>query len=313
MSFDLAGLRAAVAAQGCVARVVLAAVDGSAPREVGAAMLVWDGGQSGTIGGGALEFEAARRARQRLGSGDWLQRVPLGPALGQCCGGAVTLLTEIYDARRTNALESTVILRRVEGQRVIPLGIKKSCKDARSSGSPIKPRFIQGWMIESVCRRTRPVWIYGAGHVGRALVAVFQPLPDFALTWIDTDADRFPTADPQAVTRLVAARPADVVHYAPSNAEHLVLTYSHAMDLELCHQLLQHGFRFAGLIGSRSKWARFRSRLLQLGHSAAQIDRICCPIGRPELGKHPQAIAVGVAAALLSRAGIEESVKDRVG
>ena len=97
--FDLGALRMAVAARGRVARVVIAAHDGSSPRETGAAMLVWDGGQDGTIGGGALEWEATQRARRMLaGGGLRLDRQALGPSLGQCCGGAVTVLTEVYDA-----------------------------------------------------------------------------------------------------------------------------------------------------------------------------------------------------------------------
>ena len=86
---------------------------------------------------------------------------------------------------------------------------------------------------------------------------------------------------------------------APQDAEHLILTFSHALALDLCHRLLMHGFRACGLIGSASKWARFRSRLAGLGHAPAQIARIRCPIGDPALGKHPQAIAISVAADLL--------------
>jgi xanthine dehydrogenase accessory factor len=92
------------------------------------------------------------------------------------------------------------------------------------------------------------------------------------------------------------------VRYAPKKADHLILTYSHEIDLDLCHRLLGHGFRSAGLIGSRTKWARFRKRLAALGHAPAAIERITCPIGTPALGKHPQAIAIGVAAAMLAPA-----------
>jgi xanthine dehydrogenase accessory factor len=95
--------------------------------------------------------------------------------------------------------------------------------------------------------------------------------------------------------------PGLAVALAPKDAEHLILTYSHALDLDLCHRLLTHGFSACGLIGSATKWARFRSRLAALGHSAPAIDRIDCPIGNPSLGKHPQAIAIGVASAFLSR------------
>ena len=99
---------------------------------------------------------------------------------------------------------------------------------------------------------------------------------------------------------LPAAEPTRLVRHAPGMADHLILTFSHALDLDLCHALLGHGFGGCGLIGSATKWARFRSRLAGLGHDPASIARIACPIGDPALGKHPQAIAVGVAAALLS-------------
>jgi xanthine dehydrogenase accessory factor len=137
--------------------------------------------------------------------------------------------------------------------------------------------------------------------VGRALVAVLAPLPGVAITWVDVAADRFPADVPEGVTVLPAADPARLADHAPREAEHLVLTYSHALDLELCHRLLGRGFARLGLIGSATKWARFRSRLAALGHAPAQITRIDCPIGNPALGKHPQAIAVGVAAEFLGR------------
>ena len=102
---------------------------------------------------------------------------------------------------------------------------------------------------------------------------------------------------------LPVADPAEAVALAPLEAEHLVLTFSHALDLELCHRLLIHGFLRCGLIGSATKWARFRSRLAALGH--ADMARIDCPIGEPSLGKHPQAIAIGVVAAML-RGAVQE-------
>lgn len=309
--FDLAALRAAVAAQGRVARVVIAAHDGSAPREVGAAMLVWADGQAGTIGGGALEWEAAARARAALAEGRGrLDRQALGPALGQCCGGAVSVLTEIYDAAALDRLEGPVIARAVAGPADMPLAVRGLLNRARAEGMPPASRLIQGWMVEPVARPSRQLWIWGAGHVGRAIVAVAAPLPGVAITWIDMDGTRFPASLPEAVTALWAANPADLVARAPSEAEHLVLTYSHALDLELCHRLLGRGFRSLGLIGSATKWARFRGRLAALGHAPDQIARIRCPIGDPGLGKHPQAIAVGVAAELLKTNDAETGRRD---
>jgi xanthine dehydrogenase accessory factor len=315
MSFDADTLAAAIAREGRVARVVVAAIEGSAPREAGAAMLVWPGGQSGTIGGGTLEYEAAARARKTLTEArDRLDRLPLGPALGQCCGGSVTLLTEVWDAARLESASGEVIARPLPGPATEPpLAVTRLLNAARAKGLVPAPGIVAGWMIEPRARPARSLWIYGAGHVGRALVEVLAPLPDLSVTWVDTAPDRFPDAIPPRATQLVAANPAEVVRYAPVQAEHLVLTYSHALDLELCHQLLRHGFGSAGLIGSRTKWARFRTRLRQLGHEDAQIARIACPIGDPSLGKHPQAIAVGVAAALLRARGTESAAKDATG
>lgn len=299
--FDLGELAAAVAAQGRVARVVIAAHDGSSPREVGASMLVWQAGQSGTVGGGALEWEAAAQARAILAAGgQHVQRLPLGPALGQCCGGAVTLLTEVYDASHPPKAEAGVVARAVDG-RDMPLAVKRLLDTARAQGDLPAPQLVQGWFIEPVMAPARPLWIWGAGHVGRALVAVLAPVPGLAITWVDVAADRFPAMIPSGVTAVPCADAARLVAHAPREAEHLVLTYSHALDLDLCHRLLTHGFARCGLIGSSTKWARFRSRLASLGHAPHSIARITCPIGDPALGKHPQAIAIGVAGAVLSK------------
>lgn len=303
MSFDRATLAQAIAQHGRVARIVVAEVKGSTPREVGASMLVWESAtgvdQSGTIGGGALEFEAAKTAF----SAPRLRHIPLGPAMGQCCGGAVTLLTEVFES--VDDIPEGLYAR---GPAEMPFQIKKSLSETRAMGVA-KPRLIGDWMIEPVTRAKRDIWIWGAGHVGRAIVATLAPLPDLAITWIDTGADRFPDHIPAGVTQLYAAKPEEFVPYAPQTAEHLILTYSHALDLELCHRVLTHGFGFAGLIGSKTKWARFQSRLRNLGHESAQISRIRCPIGQPDLGKHPQAIAVGVAAQVISHKEWAESHK----
>ncbi len=314
MGFDLTGLHDGVARHGRVTRVVIAALRGSSPREVGAAMLVWEGGQSGTIGGGALEFEAAQAARRQAASGHDTAVIPvttpvrlskhaLGPDLGQCCGGAVTLLSEVYDAASVPALEHDLVVRPVDHTTAMPLSVKRLLAQARGQGQAPQAQLLDGWMIEPVHVPARPVWIWGAGHVGRALVQVLAPLPDISITWIDTAPERFPEQIPGDVTVMPTARPADLVRHAPQNAEHLVATYSHTLDLELCDRFLHHEFAFAGLIGSATKWARFRSRLGALGHPPEQVGRITCPIGEPTLGKHPQMIAVGVAASLLRPAG----------
>jgi xanthine dehydrogenase accessory factor len=263
-------------------------------------MLVWEGGQAGTIGGGALEFEAASKARGMLGAGGVsVQRVALGPALGQCCGGAVTLWFEVLE--RVPEPVAGMVAR---GPGAMPLAVKRILAAARGQGVRPGVALVEGWLVEPVAEPGRQVWVWGAGHVGRALVGVLAPLPGMAVTWVDVAAERFPETVPEGVTVLPAADPALLADHAPPGAEHLVLTFSHALDLELCHRLLRRGFRSCGLIGSATKWARFRSRLAALGHDPAAVARIRCPIGEPAFGKHPQAIAVGVAAQMLRAAPV---------
>ena len=230
-------------------RVTVARTAGSVPREAGTSMWVGPEHTCGTIGGGALEWRAMALARAMLADGCSAARetVALGPALGQCCGGSVTLDFAAAEAGEDSA--------------------------------------------------GRPLWIWGAGHVGRAIAAVMAPLPDWSVTLVDDAPARM--ADVPGAAPLVAADMPRAVAHAPGHAEHLILTYSHEIDLALCHAILSREFAGCGLIGSATKWARFRARLQALGHAPAQIARIACPIGDPALGKHPQAIAIGVAAAMM--------------
>jgi xanthine dehydrogenase accessory factor len=315
MAIDLPELQRATAAHGPVARVVVAETAGSTPREVGTAMLVWADGQSGTIGGGELEFRAARKARAQLERGQpgTTALLPLGPALGQCCGGAVTLVTEIYRPEYVAHLaECPIHARTVTNDTDQPLAVSRIIAEARNQGVAPTPALVQGWMVEPITRPQTPVWIYGAGHVGGALVQTLAPLPDLAITWIDVDLTRFPDDPPVGVPCLPAPDPAKAVALAPTDAHHLVLTYSHVMDLEICHAILSHGFARAGLIGSATKWARFRKRLPALGHGCTEIDQINCPIGDPSLGKHPQAIALGVGTALVKSVAYNDKLDRRV-
>jgi xanthine dehydrogenase accessory factor len=255
-------------------------------------MLVWgdeqNGGQAGTIGGGALEYQATQAAREMLDTGErrWFTRAILGPDMGQCCGGAVALLYERYE---TAPEVGTVFARPVEE------GAPRKRAEIAQGAVGLK----DGWFIEPVTPAPVPVWIWGAGHVGRAIARVLAPLPGLAVTWIDTAPERFPDPLPDGIAQRVAPEIADAVAQAPVDAHHFILTFAHDFDFALCDALLGHGFESAGLIGSATKWARFRSRLGQNGHAAADIDRIRCPIGTPALGRDPGIIAVGVAHALL--------------
>ena len=296
--FDLPALTAAVQQHGRVARVVIASHDGSSPRETGASMLVWASGQSGTIGGGALEHQATLAARAQT-QACTLARIPLGPALGQCCGGAVTLVTEVFTA--STLPQGPIVARSVDGS-PMPLAVQRLMAQARGQGAQPVTQLLQGWLVELVLTRKRQLWLWGAGHVGRAIVAVMAPLPDLSITWVDVALDRFPNSIPSGVTALPAPDLAQAMALAPRDAEHLILTFSHLLDLDICHRALIHGFLRCGLIGSATKWARFQKRLTELGHSPIEIAKITCPIGQPALGKHPQAIALGVAAEFLHQA-----------
>jgi len=249
-----------------VVRVEVTGTQGSAPREAGAFMLVWQGGQSGTIGGGVLEWNAAKRAREMLEKGTIVaaQSVALGPDIGQCCGGRVELGFE-----------------RVHG--ISPAEAERKSQRARRYEHDL-----QGWQADM------PIYLYGAGHVGRAIV---RALP-FAPHWVDVAAARFPD---WAENRILKTNPAAAVAAAPDDALHFVLTHSHSFDLEICNQVLSRPFGHLGLIGSTTKKARFLRRLRELGHSDTTLKRLQCPIGDKRLGKAPEGIALGVAQWLLQR------------
>ena len=208
---DLDALTDALEAHGPLVRVVVAEARGSAPRDAGAAMLVGPEGRiAGTIGGGALEFEAIEKARGL--TGPRVETRALGPDLGQCCGGAVTLAYDQIEALP----EATdgVILRRLVGGPLpptVPLSVQRAMAQIRNGGQPPAIQLIEGWLIEPVARRHAALWVWGAGHVGRVIVTMAAPLPEVEVTWIDVAADRFPQEIPQGVTMVPAARPEQLI------------------------------------------------------------------------------------------------------
>ena len=143
--------------------------------------------------------------------------------------------------------------------------------------------------------------LYGAGHVGRAIVQLLSGIA-CRVQWIDEREAEFPAgALPPHIERLcVEPVQAEVASAAPGTF-YLVLTHSHELDMALTQAILQRGdFGWFGLIGSRTKRARFESRLRQRGFSDALLSRIVCPIGLPGIqGKEPEVIAVAVVAQLL--------------
>ena len=305
MGLNRAELSAAIAAHGPVTRILIAGHAGSTPRETGTSMLVWDGGQSGTIGGGALEWQAVEKVREI--SAPTVLKFPLGPSLGQCCGGSVTLILEPFTAANLPP-DGPHSLRQITGNTPQPLSITRALRTSRATGAPPPLTFTDGWLLEPLTQANTPLWLYGAGHVGRAIVETLNGLP-FDIIWVDTAANRFPDHIPDTTTQLIAANPAQAARHAPSDAHHLVLTYSHAIDLDLCHQILGQPHASLGLIGSATKRARFTKRLVELGHTPQATAQIICPIGNRALGKEPKAIALGIATELLQNSARQTQTK----
>jgi xanthine dehydrogenase accessory factor len=306
-----------------VVRIVVTHVLGSAPREPGVCMLVGQQEFEGTIGGGQLEWQALAAARALLAGATAavrLQRLVLGTDLGQCCGGVVELWLERYTCADIALLQAASDVA-CAGPAVLitsiaPGGVNHQIVNAvgsnvqadlllRAPRAQALPRVsgsieTRATLLERLDQALPALWLYGAGHVGQALARIVAELP-LRLTWIDTRAELFPAPIPDAVQIVHAPDPLTTVTAAPPGTRFLVLTHSHALDYALCRTILERGdFASLGLIGSKSKAARFRSRLTRDGVPADSIARLQCPIGAGGVAsKWPAAIAVGVAYELL--------------
>jgi len=289
--------RERIARDGAVVRASLTDVRGSAPREAGAMMLITADDIWQTIGGGTLEFTVMARARQMLadgGTGVWhrtMMRASLGPDMGQCCGGQVRVLLERFgneeDAVLAELSDCLVLCHPLEGE--APLS---DAGDA-AGGLDREARYF----VAPVTLPGRPVFLYGAGHIGRALAPHLLAL-QLDLHWVDVEEARFPDSIPDGARRVTAADPTVIAAHAPANAVHLVITHNHALDEAICHRVLSGGgFARLGLIGSETKAARFRSRLTKAGIAGEALDRLVCPVGLASItGKHPARVALSIAA-----------------
>ena len=286
-----------IARDGAVVRASLVGVKGSAPREAGAMMLISRDDIWQTIGGGTLEFTVMADARKMLSdgtSGPWqrtVMRASLGPDMGQCCGGQVRVLLERFGDEEDNVLaalaDCRVLAHPLEGAR--PLA---DAGDALAGLDPEGRCF-----IAPVALPGRPAFLYGAGHIGRALAAHLVAL-QLDLHWVDVEAARFPEDMPDGARRVIAADPTVIAAHAPEGSIHLVVTHNHALDEAICHAVLSEGgFARIGLIGSATKAARFHSRLRKAGIAAEMLDRLVCPVGLASItGKHPARVALSIAA-----------------
>ena len=312
-----AAMERALSAHPACTLVTVVEVRGSAPREAGARMVVMpDGGFLGTIGGGALEWQAIAQARENLERSVPLARLSrhaLGPELGQCCGGSVRLLTEVFDRDRIEEVRRLADAERagpfetraeLSGERIH----RSPSPDARAAGST--PLHLEGRLLtECFGERSRSVALFGAGHVGRALMLALAPLP-FDVIWIDERADAFPAAVPGNVRPVLSRDATGEVAKLPEHTFVVVMTHSHPLDFAIVHAALAaRCFDYVGLIGSKSKRARFTRRLREAGVDEEAIGELVCPIGVDGIrSKLPAAIAAAVTAELLQR---EESLEPR--
>jgi xanthine dehydrogenase accessory factor len=161
-----------------------------------------------------------------------------------------------------------------------------------------------GTLLERLSAPKQALWVFGAGHVGQAVVRALSELP-FDVTWVDSRPGVLPTSLPANVRPLGEPQPTELLTEAPEGAMYLVLTHDHSLDYSLCYAILQrNAFAWLGLIGSESKAASFRSRLRKDGISQALVEKLVCPIGIEGIeSKAPAAIAVAVAAQLLQKLG----------
>ena len=303
-----------------VVAITVLQVKGSAPREVGALMLVSEHGEVGSIGGGRLEHTALLAAQQLLLNWEVPRQFSewqgLGPDLEQCCGGSVQLLFQCFDQYENLDLKQAV----AAGEPLVftctgedldwrsaaedldgPVELLEAVAATRADG---QSRFVSAgeFLVVAALQKRVELCLYGAGHVATALVPLLVELP-FEINWFDPLPGRMPDRLPSHVVETSNCDPEDTARFASAEAMHLVITHSHALDEDICHAILERGeFAWLGLIGSKSKRARFVHRLARRGIDEVSLSRLVCPVGLPELtGKRPATIALAIAAQLAAQ------------
>lgn len=303
--------------------VTVASVAGSAPREPGAKMLVTANAQFDTIGGGHLEMRACEIARGMLAGSEErrIERFALGASLGQCCGGVVHLAFErlgqsafhCYTSLDRHYCDKRDSWRLVAIDTPLPpvlVDLDGQCLAGEPASAPDFNRELpchlmkdaQGcvWLVDP-CRTHRPLLVlFGAGHVGTAIVHALASLPCDVI-WVDERDDMFPAELPINVKIEVTDAPEAVVDAVPPGTTYLVLTHSHALDQRLSEAILKRANAgWFGLIGSKTKRMQFEHRLRERGISPNRLADMVCPIGIGGIaGKTPAVIAASVCAQLL--------------
>lgn len=256
-------LQAFLAQQEAVIHVFLTKVAGSSPRERGAEMLVSQAALWGTIGGGQLEYIAIDRARQMLRSGEEtaLLDVQLGPEINQCCGGRVDVSFSKLD---------------------------------KAAMAKLQARYAEQ-------RKAQPhIYIFGAGHVGRALAEFLQYLPVHTVL-IDSRGDELARSSAD-VKKRQSALPEEDVRSAPSGSAFIIATHDHNLDFLIsASALARDDASYVGMIGSKTKRAKFEY-WCNTNEPSLETSLLVSPIGASKVkDKRPSVIAAFVTAELMTR------------
>ena len=246
--------------------VEVEAADGSTPREPGAWMLVAADRIFGTIGGGQLEYMAidhARRALQHGGQVDEMT-IPLGPEIGQCCGGRVSL-----GFKRVDRAVAMTLIEKVDLE---------------------------------IAQRPH-VYVFGAGHVGDALAMALSLVP-LRTILVDTREEELSATQVPGIQTCLTAMPEAVVRDAPAGSAFVVLTHDHALDfLITAEALARNDASYVGMIGSKTKRATFRNWLTREVGRPEVFDKLVCPVGGTAVkDKRPTVIAALAAAEIMMSA-----------
>ncbi len=322
--------------------VTVVQVLGSTPREAGASMLLrsrqspsqsfhsLQPEQLDTIGGGHLEWQACQIAQvMLLNSGHpqiRLERFNLGARLGQCCGGLALVAFE-----KINSDKAAVWQQRIESmtmrdtglhylERTLQAGFSESIWSFKTAGlndlnqevASFKASARAGehnhWLFQqTLVNHQFLVLIFGAGHVGQALVQALLPL-EVSIRWVDVRDHIFPDISHANLRCISTDTPEYEITHAPANSYFLIMTHNHALDLALCQALFKRSdYAYFGLIGSRSKRAVFERRLLERGVTDNQLQQMICPVGVQGISsKEPAAIAVSIVAQLLQVRSVQQ-------
>lgn len=265
-----ADLQSFIERQGTVIVAELTRVRGSSPRDQGTFMFIAEKRALGTIGGGALEHMVVARARQALRADEEPGGldIPLGPEIGQCCGGRVEVTL-----RRVTAARARVLLVR----------------------------------LEEAAAALPHVYLFGSGHVGKALALALAALP-VRVCVVDTRPAELRNL-PSGVEAIAHPMPEAVVRGAPQGSSYVILTHDHALDFLIGAEALRRDDApYVGMVGSRTKRAKFSNWYVSEAEgSRERLGRLVLPIGDfGVVDKRPEVIAALAAAEIMVHIGRRE-------